>query len=183
MRLYIVLIALLWANPLLASKIVVNNASYANKNLNFYQFSDPITREAEKVFTLKLNSKGVGEYILKDTGNARQLFCDFGIYRGFLIVKNNSTVKLKLPPFKEKTINDKKNPFFQLFEFWFREKKGLNNQISDFDISLNKLINQNFNQLYYQQSRLVFDSIKVNLEQKYAKTTEKILKRIMLIRS
>ena len=59
-------------------------------------------------------------------------FCDFGIYQGRLFLEPGQNIKLKLPPLREKSFADKKNPYFSPVAFWFAtdDKTQLNNQIS-----------------------------------------------------
>ncbi len=63
--------------------------------------------------------------------------------------------ELQLPPFREKSFADQKNPYFEPVSFWFttENKNQLNSQISDFTIKLNQLTNKYFNHLYFRQSK------------------------------
>ena len=62
---------------------------------------------------------------------------------------------------REKTFADQKNPYFEPVSFWFstENKQQLNNQISGFTNRLNQLTDKYFDQLYFRQSKQIYDSV------------------------
>ena len=147
-----------------ATTIKCSNKDYAGKKLDFFQHSDPISGEKELVFTLTFDSEGNCIENLNPTKTI-YTFCDFGIYRGMLFLEPKATLNLKLPPFKEKSFADKKNPYYSPISFWIatENKAQLNNKISSFNSGLNLEIDKHFNQLFYRQSRTVYDSLLVQI--------------------
>ncbi len=150
--------------PVMATIIRGENAEYAGKELRFYKYSDPVTREKVNLFSLKIDHRG--NFITEvDIGHISCFYCDFGIYRGIIILEPHETTDLLLPPLREKSFTESKNPYFKPVEFWFLTSKEdhLNNKISKFDIELNRLTDKYFNKLYINQSKEIFDSIVAGL--------------------
>ncbi len=147
------------------------NQEYAGKELVFYTPSDPISGESELCFKLSFDSSGEARADVKTT-NTVYAFCDFGIYRGMLFLEPQTTIQLKLPPFREKSFANQKNPYFSPVAFWFisESKNTLNDKVSNYEQLLNQLTNKNFNKLYLSQSATVWDSVKTNLNTAFPET-------------
>lgn len=152
-----------------ASKIKGKQPEYAGKELRFFQYANAVTREKIPFFTLKVNDDGSfsTDVNVKHTTFA---FAEFGIYSGLLFLEPGKTMELLLPPLREKSFADSKNPYFQPVEFWFATQNGneLNDRVSRFDSKLNELTDRYFNQLYFNQSKTVFDSLQHTLENEFA---------------
>jgi hypothetical protein len=167
-RLFFTLSFFLIVSLAIASKIEGTNKEYAGRKLQFFRYSDPISQEKVHVFTLEINNKGEFATEVK-TDATIFVFCDFDIYRGMLFVEPGTNVNLLLPPLRKKSFAEEKNPYFAPVEFWFStgEKNHLNDHISRFDARLNQLTDKYFNQLYFSQSRAIFDSIQATLNQEF----------------
>ncbi|MCY1720370.1 redoxin domain-containing protein [Prolixibacteraceae bacterium Z1-6] len=155
-----------------ATTIRCSNAEYAEKELHFYKLSDPISGEEELVFTLKFDAAGTCAAEIKNTQTV-YTFCEFGVYRGMLFLEPGKTIDLRLPPFREKSFANEKNPYFQPVSFWFisETKDQLNDKISAFEQELNRLTDKQFNQLYFKQSKTVYDSVQMQLNTAFPETT------------
>ena len=140
--------------------IQCDNLKYAGKKLEFHSFSDPISSADKIVFTLDFDKTGKCTKTF-ETETTQFVFCDFGIYRGLLFIEPNQKIVLQLPPVREKTFADQKNPYFEPVSFWFssENKQQLNNQISAFTNRLNQLTDKYFDQLYFRQSKQIYDSV------------------------
>lgn len=151
-----------------ATTIKCTNTAYAGRKLDFYSYSDPVTKEKELVFSLKFNNAGetVTTTNIKTTGF---VFCDFDIYHGMLFIEPGEPINLLLPPVHKKSFADEKNPYFSPVAFWFKTKsnKHLNDQISDFTQQFNRLTNKYFNQLYFRQSKEIYDSLLYFVDKKF----------------
>ena len=90
-----------------------------------------------------------------------------------LFLESGKTLTIKLPPFREKSFADQKNPYFMPVSFWImtENKLDLNQKTSDFTLSSNKLTDKYFNQLYFQQSRAIFDSVVSVLDREFPENT------------
>mgnify|MGYP000480568745 CR=1 FL=1 len=95
-----------------------------------------------------------------------------------LYLEPNKTVDLKLPPFREKSFANQKNPYFSPVSFWIltENKDQLNDKISEFEQQLNFLSDKHFNELYLKQSRTMFDSIIIQLNKAFPKLTPETFK-------
>lgn len=155
-------------NVLSSTGIVVKNPDYAGKKLDFYRFADPVSREKVLAFSLHLDDDGQGAVNL-ETRQIQFVFSEFGIYRGMLVVEPGATHELKLPPLREKSFADEKNPYFEPVEFWIEtsDKNQFSTQLSAFTIRLNQLTGKYFDRLYFRQSKTVYDSILYFLDREF----------------
>jgi len=140
--------------------IQCDNLKYEKKKLEFHSFSDPISSASKVIFTLHFDRNGKCTTTI-ETETTQFVFCDFGIYRGLLFIEPNQKIVLQLPPVREKTFADQKNPYFEPVSFWFstENKQQLINQISGFTNRLNQLTDKYFDQLYFRQSKQIYDSV------------------------
>ena len=152
----------------LATTIRCTNPEYANEQLTFYAFADPISNTNKVAFTLKFNNEGISEASLQ-ADEPVFTFSEFGIYRGMLLIEPGKTIDLKLPPLKKKSFADQKNPYFQPISFWVFTNNGemLNDKISRFEQKLNELTDKDFNALYFQQSEAAFNRLKAGIEEAF----------------
>lgn len=171
--------AVIWLNfiEVSAAYIRCENKAYAGKRLVFWQLDDPVTGKKSEAFTLTMDVDGKAE-INYDVKKTEYLFTDFGIYRGMLFLQPNETITLKLPPLKEKTFADEKNPYFQAISFWFISESGnhLTDKVSKFEQQFNYLTDKHFNDLYFNQSKTVLDSVKAQLGLWIPETASKTLR-------
>jgi hypothetical protein len=154
------LLILISATSYSSVTIQCDNLKYAEKKLEFHSFSDPISSASKVIFTLDFDRNGKCTTTF-ETETTQFVFCDFGIYRGLLFIEPNQKIVLQLPPVREKTFADQKNPYFEPVSFWFstENKQQLNNQISGFTNRLNQLTDKYFDQLYFRQSKQIYDSV------------------------
>jgi peroxiredoxin len=137
----------------------------------FYAYSDPVSKEEKELFAIQFDKEGKFKTevaVIKTTF----VFCEFGIYRGEFFLEPDKTIQPVFPPWREKSFADQKNPFFEPVLFWFKfqNDQGLNQNILDFEARFNQLTNQYFNQLYFKQSREVYDSVVYILNQDFPKS-------------
>ena len=144
--------------------ITCDNPKYAGKKLVFYGYSDPVSQKTSPVFTLETDKSGKAS-ATTDVQNTRFVFCDFGIYRGLILLEPGQTVKIQLPPVREKTFADEKNPYFEPVKFWVatENKTQLNNQVSAFSAKLGQLSDKYFDQLYFRQLNPYLDSLRIQM--------------------
>ena len=165
-RFFLFILILLAAINSRAVSIRSSNTEYAGKQLVFYRPADPVTNATEQAFILKFDASGKAQASV-DVKQTEYVFSDFGIYSGMLFLEPGKDIVLKFPPLRERSFADMKNPYFEPVSFWFISESGLqlNDKISAFEQRLNYLIDKNFNKLYILQSKPVFDSVKVELDQ------------------
>nr|WP_319572133.1 redoxin domain-containing protein [uncultured Draconibacterium sp.] len=151
-----------------ATSIRCTNPEYANEQLTFYTYADPISNNNKVDFTIDFNSEGTGETSIQ-ISEPLFTFSEFGIYRGLLLLEPGKNIDLKLPPLKKKSFADQKNPYFQPIAFWIYTNNGemLNDKISRFEQKLNELTDKDFNALYFQQSEAAFNRLKSGIDEAF----------------
>ncbi|MGM0621660.1 MAG: hypothetical protein ACQETJ_11490, partial [Bacteroidota bacterium] len=157
----------------MATIIKGQNEAYAGRELKFFRYSDAITREKIPAFSIKVDSDGKFSKEI-EVSKTTFLYAEFGIYRGQLFLEAGKEITLRLPPLREKSFADQKNPFFKPVEFWFVTEQGnqLNDKISAFDQKLNQLTDQYFNRLYFRQSEQIFDTLKMEINRQFGSAKE-----------
>ncbi len=176
MKLIISLLFSLFFLQGMATKIEGRHKDYAGMELVFFRYNNPVSLEKEHAFTLAVDATGAYSADVK-VEETLFVFSDFGIYRGMLFLEPGKTVQLQLPPVRNKSFAEEKNPYFQPVGFWFATGKNdqLNDKVAAFDAMMNQLTDKYFNQLYFKQSRQAFDSIQYAAEQKFGKETSPVL--------
>lgn len=166
--LFLFFVILLPLSVFSAVTIQCNNPKYASRKLVFYSYSDPVSQQTNPVFTLETDGNGKASKPVEIT-TVKFVFCDFGIYRGMLFLEPGQTITLKLPPVREKTFADEKNPYFKPVTFWFETENApqLNNQVARFTARLNQLTDQYFDPLYFRQSKPYLDSLKIRIDKEF----------------
>ena len=165
----IVLFFLISVIPAIATVVEGTHPNYAGKNLQFFRYADPVTLQKIRVFQLEADEKGHFKTEI-NVSEPTFVFAEFGIYRGLLFLEPDKNIELVLPPFREKSFADQKNPFFQPIEFWIATAQGnnLNDHIATFDSQLNQLTDNYFNQLYIRQSKSIYDTLATKLNNQFA---------------
>ena len=147
-----------------ALEIECENAEYANEKLDFYVYTDPVSRDTELLFSLQFNAVGKANTNVA-VENTTFVFSEFGVYRGFLLLEAAGKIIINLPPAHKKSFADEKNPFFEPIQFWLKveNEHAIQSTILAFEIKFQQLTNTYFNQLYYQQSNAFFDTLLTRL--------------------
>jgi peroxiredoxin len=154
-------------------EIVAEHPDYSHKVLQFFTPGDPVSGEKELLFTLQFNEQGKATTNI-NSNKTIYSFAEFGIYKAMLFIESGSRIELKMPPFREKSFVDKKNPYFSPVSFWLAtlNPEQLNVKVSAFDAQLNREIDKNFNALYYRQSMAAFDTILFSLNKAHPTIAE-----------
>lgn len=170
MRFTFLLFGLFFCAKLIDAEVIIRaeNKEYAGQHLEFFSSADPITTEKTVAFVLEFDRLGKSRTTINPSSSI-SVFCDFGIYRGMLLIEPNAALELKLPPLRQKSFADEKNPYFMPLIFWFAtaNPQQTNNRISDFDVQLNQLTDKYFDQLYFRQSRKIYDSLLYFIDKKF----------------
>jgi hypothetical protein len=136
--------------------------------------TDPVSKNEKPVFQLVIDEKGNFSTEVR-ISEALYCYCDLGIYRGEIILYSDENMKLKLPPVKEKSFEESKNPYFEPVEIWLMvndgSEKSLTNLVSHFDSRFYKITDQYFNQLYLRNLKNYLDTIRIKLEPEFSKYT------------
>ncbi len=144
--------------------------AYAGKKLVFKTYTDPVTKNETELFTLTIDPTGAfAEKIQLE--ELAWCHSEFGIYKGMLILEPHSDITLKLPPLREKTIPESKNPYFEPVLLWLQIASANNNEthlrISALEARCTELSGSFFNQLYRQHSSAYLDSVTTKLTREF----------------
>lgn len=175
MRISLLFIFLLLSNlPGFSTVVRCSDPGYAGKQLAFYKPADPISGENTLCFKLNFDDTGNAKTEIKITQTLYS-FCDFGIYRGMLYVEPGKSIDLKLPPFREKSFANQKNPYFTPVNFWFitETQDQLTDKTSKYEQKLNFLTDKHFNDLYFKQSKTTWDTVITQLNNEFPETSSK----------
>jgi hypothetical protein len=143
---------------------------YAGKKLVFKTYTDPVTKNETELFTLFIDPTG---RFHKEIELDKITWChsEFGVYKGLLMLEPHSEVTLKLPPLREKTLPESRNPYFEPISVWLQmvsEKTNeAHNLISALEERWGELSNAYFNQLYRQHSTAFLDTVTTKLIQEF----------------
>jgi len=93
-------------------KIFGTSKEWANKELQFYKYSDYITYEEISLAKTKINNDGNFELVF-DIDDTTYIFTNLGIYTAYLYVVPGKDYQVVLPPYQEKSEAEKLNPYFE----------------------------------------------------------------------
>lgn len=152
----------------LGSKAVVlygKAPSYKNDQLEFYRYSDYITKKTEPLATATVDNKGNFKCHF-EISNTQKIFSNLGAYKGYLFVEPGQKYNLVLPEKKKKTKAQQMNPYFEGISFHIgiksTSKDHLNQNIYSFLKEYNHVINENLNRIY--ASTKIIDSLSLYLD-------------------
>lgn len=155
-----------------AAKIEGSEPGYAGRSIEFVKWSDPVSKTEKAVFTLQIDEQGK---ISHNFDVSETIFCyaDFDIYRCKLMLSPGQSIRIKLPPPREKSFEESKNPYFKPVEMWMMAhplnegEEELTSLTARFDQHFDKLKQQYFNQLFHQRQRKYIDTVKIQLDAKF----------------
>ncbi len=111
---------------------------YAGDELVFYRYADRITNTEIEAGKCKADSSGNFRVEIP-VDKITYIFAELGVYQAFIYVQPGKTYEIALPEKKEKTMNDKLNPYFEPESLHFGvlnyNEKDLNTSIRMFNDS------------------------------------------------
>ncbi len=168
-----------------ATKIVGFEPDYAGRIIQFYTYSDPITKKHQDIFSIHIQNDGnfsQNVTIEKTT----VCYADFDVYSGILVLEPEKELKIKLPTLRTKTFAEEKNPYFKPARFWFHietdSKDEINSVCSRFELEYNELVDKNFNELYFRQSKTMLDSVSKTLQANFKEFNNPFVQNLIQFR-
>ncbi len=152
-----------------------NAPDYAGVELVFYQYTDYISyTEKESGRTLV---KPNGDFELQfDISEITYLFFPLGVFKAYLFLVPNKTFEVLLPARKDKSVNEKINPFFRETFVHIavinEADGGLNRQIAKFDIQYDKLFSDLLHGSISLNSSGKLDSLIMLIEHEFAESIQ-----------
>lgn len=167
-RVRILVLFILISTQLKAIRIQGHQPAWSGHVLEFKILTDPVSQNEKDFFNLKIDSKGDFSAEIPVT-EPTFIFADFGIFRGKLFIVPNENINITLPPLKEKSFEESKNPYFEPIDVWLKtsDENALSNLASRFDFRFNTLTDKYFDQLYYRNQKKYLDTIRQVLEKEF----------------
>ncbi len=155
-------------------KIFGEATDCSNKFIYPYLYADEITNLEEDLNTIYVDDSGKFKIEI-DITETKQIFLPLGANKGFIYIEPFTEYEILLPPFEEKEIRDKLNPYFVESEIqigiinaWKKgivyEENELNFMINSFDNSFEDILNQITINTFYYKKNINLDSIEVQLD-------------------
>ncbi len=149
---------------------------YAGVEMPVYTFSDFISEKKIVVGKICFQANGTFSATLNLPYTAL-CFTEFDIYQAMLYVEPGKTYELLFPPRQQRSVAQKRNPFFKLLQVWFK----LNNQpgddlnllIKNFETEFRVLENKYFYDIYEKHSKSSVELVRAELQKKFPKTENK----------
>lgn len=184
-KILLVSLFVLFLCPAGAVRVSGTAAEYAGRSFVFFTHSDPVTRSPLPIFTLSIGHDGNFSGSVEVTSPV-YCFADFGIFRGRFFLEPGKEVTLHLPPLREKSFEESKNPYFEPVEIWLKTGDGgtgeLTNLISRFDTRLFRLTDKYFNQLYHRQMKSYADTINRHMEGEFGNFKDPLFREHFRVR-
>lgn len=144
---------------------------YKNEKLQFYKYSDYITKTEVPVGSTTIENDGSFSLLVSFDATC-EVFCYLGRFKAFIFVEPNCKYHIALPPRIEKTMADELNPFFTHEELSIgilnNPETELNYVISDFNNQFDSFVDDNFTVLYVSANIKAVDSLQKRLDSLYA---------------
>lgn len=158
--LFILLILTLGIQTSFAEKVKLfgQHMAYANSEIKLLCYDDAFSKTEKQLTSIKLDEQGRFS-VEFDIDETQMVFLPLGVFRGYFYVEIGQEYQLSLPPKRDLSTAQKIDPFFQpqdiLLGFRNAKKNDLNNLIRKFDNQFDNFVNQNFDEIYNQQSSSV----------------------------
>lgn len=162
-----------------AIRVKGSAAGYAGQTLEFFTLSDPVTRTPLPFFSLTIDPSGNFSAEVPVTSPC-WCYADFGIFRGRLVLEPGKEVTLQLPPLREKSFEESKNPYFEPVEIWLKSDDGsgreLSGLVSRYDTRFFQLTDTYFTQIYHRQMKSYVDTIRGRLDREFGKNENSLFR-------
>jgi hypothetical protein len=143
---------------------------YAGTEIVFSRFTDYITNTEKEAGKARVDNDGYFEIEI-DISDITYVFSSIGIYKAYLFVEPSLTHEIELPERKDKTTNEKINPFFEEtfvhIAVLNENEDGLNRQIAIFDEEYEELFANVVQGLVDINPAGTLDSLILLIENKY----------------
>lgn len=160
-----------------SARVVVSGKApeYAGNKIDFYTLHDFISGNKENLGTFTVKSDGSFE-LEADLNQTRLGFADFDGYHCMIYLEPGKNYQILLPPKRNLTPAQKRNPFTKTDEIWLgvlnAGKDELNFRIQEFEQKYLELENRIFNEVFLSQSAKLVDSVKNELAREFPKTDD-----------
>jgi peroxiredoxin len=157
------------------AEIKWNNPAYAGSSFSFYTIPNFLTEKQEMIGegTVQTDGTFTCTIALQKTS---AVYCDFDVYKGWLVLNPNDVVELVLPPREEKKSS---NPYFRPKVVHFGVKgvpaDNINLLIANFTRQYNLKMSQNMQQIFYRRSLETAETVVAELQSMFPATSNEYL--------
>ncbi len=159
--------------------------SYAGKTLRIEVTANPFLGIKKSIKTFEVAADGAFRAEI-DVDKTELVSIPLYTYTGFLYVQPKGQYKIKLPPFRNLSPEQKLNPFFEPEELMLGvvsdDKYELNRAVRMFDDELDRFINQNFTAVYLKKEQSAGAAFAEKLQEKYSSNPNKFLQEYIKYR-
>ena len=154
-------------------KLTGKAPEYAQNTIELNRLHDFISEEPIKLGTIRFDQEGFFnlEFELAETSLC---FADFDGYHGMIYLEPGKSYEIMLPPKRNLTESQKRNPFVKPELIWFGianpAKNELNIQIQQFEQAYTNHENNYFDRIFVERSRSLVDTVKNKLDKEFSKT-------------
>jgi hypothetical protein len=165
----ILLLLILFSGQVEAIRIEGSQPGWAGHTLEFVTWTDPVSKNEKPVFSLKIDQKGTFSTEVK-ISEITYCYSDFGVFSGKLLLVPDQDIKITLPPFREMSFEERKNPYFEPVGIWLitDDENALTNLVSRFDTRFNLLTEKYFDQLFYKNLKNYLDTVRILLDKQFS---------------
>lgn len=139
--------------------------TYSGDELKIYTYTDYITKNKKLLSTAKVAENGDFAFIFK-CNEVKYAFIDLDVFKGVLYIEPKQNYRIVLPKKQVRRLEDKLNPYFKPFEFYFShidiQEDDLNFLIPNFDNIYSKNLPLLFSKAQAKYSKNKTDSV-INL--------------------
>jgi hypothetical protein len=171
-RLFTLLGLLFWSGQLSSQTVTIKGKAgdYAGKNLTFYTFLDPISRQPTKVATTKASEDGTFSFSFQ-TPETIEIYADLEKFRGTLVVEPGELYEITLPPYSPRSAIEAASLYFEPELYWLGIKEvkttDLNFLVRAFLTDYNRELSLHTLDLYKKKSADTVRAIVARLEKRY----------------
>lgn len=158
---------------------------YAQQSIELSTLHDFISEEKVRLGVIHFDANGSFSTGI-EVNEITFCFADFDGYRGMIYLEPGKNYQLVFPPKQTLTESQKKNPFFQPEPVWWGilnpNKNDLNVEIQRFEQAYSEYENQYFGQIFSNRNKMLADSVKMKLNQRFPKTEQAFFESHKLFR-
>ncbi|MBN2807218.1 MAG: redoxin domain-containing protein [Prolixibacteraceae bacterium] len=148
-----------------------NNPAYAGASFSFYTIPNFLTEKQEMVGESAVQADGTFTCTI-NLSKTSAVYCDFDVYKGWLVLSPDDVVELVLPPREEKKSS---NPYFRPKVVHFGVKgvpsDNINLLIANFTRQYNLKMSQNMQQIFYRRSLETAETVVAELQSMFPATS------------
>lgn len=156
---------------------------YAGKELTFYTYREPVSRQKTKLATITIGQDGLFKLSLQ-VSQTIEVYTDLEKFRGTLVLEPGAHYQISLPPYSPRTVQEAASPYFEPQLYWFglldTKPTEINFLVRAFLTEYNREIAVHTMDIYQKKSADSAKAIQSRLEKSYPAGKEEYLNILKL---